>query len=1248
MGFHATFAVRFHLILMNFLSRRRGLFFLPAFLVFILLAEWGVPRLKALEPFGANAKGPSQTAPKAVDVAPVTLDPFAQSNTAAWILEPKAAGAPPFSLGQADSKDTLILNAGDFTPKLTTVRMMLPGDAAANGDAWAKSHATYVSFQVKSTKPAKLTFHLLLHGKTPGTYSCVFDAKPGDWQTVTLPYQNFGLKSLARVAGIGFRVVSAEKDTQVTIANLTVSGAAYSEDTFKARHVSISINGDWLFATEDNDEGIKGQWYAENFNDSGWKTLKSGTSWQEQGIQHHGYGWYRQKIVVPKEMTGAPLTITTTKTPGDDDFWFNGTRIGGWNGGYKYANQLTRVYTVPASLIHYGAPNTMATRIWGGQLGFDGDKSGLVNGPLVADLDPYYVSMRAPGGEELPADDFDLSDAQQGKPFEIVFRFPPEAVAAGAQVSYHITDFDGGDIASGKVPATASKDANAPSEAVVPIGRDAAQLVYLRGRIKANLMVEDASGNTAYSSMKTLDHLCFAKRDNTALPALPETTEDTPYGKLKLIDEIDCAKSIFDEEHPYTQSGFEHNQDRMPPGAAVDMQINEILGKKAREPIGGWFAYRIGRGGLKPHSTYLVRIEYPEDKPRYCPLEIQSGQTYMDIGWKNGVGADDPYDNWPLSHAWQWYDAIVPADDKTAGNGGAGSSKIENGFWIYFFDEVYPNKYNAMFSGGPAIARIKLYEIDPEKNAPAIRMPEGLPHRVMGFDWERQAEQDPFDMVKYAKLMGYTSISPIMIKWGDANYAEPLNGYNSVNVDSHGWWTQVEYDPATMSGQQIAAALPGTPSVNQRYLEATKKWGIDYIPRIEYGGSQDLPASAHAIDVDGSPMKPDRFGKWCANLLDPATWDDIKKLMDTEIKPFVKDNPQLKGVLWRIREDRMPVSYGKKDIELFSKETNTPLPPGGDAQAAAWAAGDVKTKYDDWWQGKREAFHAKLVALLQSYRPDLTLYYYNWDEDKFGLINCDTNGWNFIKTVVAPGPTGGRAAYEADRKQRASFTAADYISVMHSGNFGAAGHANRTDYAIRPELYKDVKGMQIFAPMNYLCYADKPEYTNYFQMPDGLAVSNVVSYDELSARSINPKYEGVMITPAGAPFSMAIELLAYFHGDARTLNYTPYTYGRGFADAHRRFAQAFLALPAIKGTVIDQGDGDLKVRTYDSNNGTYVGVAYKGYSGKSLTVKIPCDKAGATVENLVTGEKVPATSSGGSLQFNIGSGPMELNAFLIH
>jgi len=691
----------------------------------------------------------------------------------------------------------------------------------------------------------------------------------------------------------------------------------------------------------------------------------------------------------------------------------------------------------------------------------------------------------------------------------------------------------------------------------------------------------------------------------------------------------------------------------MTPGCAVNVEVKDILGKKARESANGWFAYRIGRGQLKPHGTYLLRIEYPEDKPRYCPIEISAGRNYLDVGWQNGVGPDDPYDPWPLSHAWQWYDTIVPLDEETVGMSGAYGAPTENGVWVYLVNKVTPGKYYTMFDGGPAVARMKLYEIDAEADAPRINLPKDLPQRVLMFDWERQAEADPVDGVRYAKLMGYNAISPIMIKWGLANWSEPLNGYETFGEDTRGYAVRKNYQPGTNAVQ----AVPGKESQHLKYLAATKRFGLRYVPRIEYGGSLDIPVELRAVGKDGKPAKPNRFGTWCADLLQPATWDDLQKLMDHLIKPYVKDNPQLTGVLWRIRQDRMPISYSKFDLDLFAKETGK-LPPGSEEEQRAWAStsGAGRVQYDAWWLEKRAQFHGRLAALLQSYRSDMKLYYYNWDGDKFGLILPSLTSWAFNKQIAfskdganfnKDGTGKGRAVYEKDREERKKLTGEDYIKVMRSGAFLSWNNADRADYAMRPELYRDIKGVEIFAPANALWCADDSAYLNYFQTAEGLAVSNQVMYDEIGARTINPRYEGSMVSPAGSAFSMAFELMAYFHGDARTLTYTPYTYGRGFADAHRRFAQAFLALPAIEGKVLDHGDKDLKVRTYPGKNGTYVGIAYKGVAGKKQAIKVPGAKAGAKVSNLVTGETVPVTVKGGELQFELASGPMELNAYLV-
>jgi hypothetical protein len=1197
----------------------------------------------ALQPFGMGATVGAAKQAKAVVAKPMEIDCFSDSNTALWMVENPQSGATekPFVIEKEGDKPVLRLKAGLMEPARTTVRILLPGDGPANGGVWAKGQNNYISFLCKSTKPAQLTFHLLQRGKTAGTCQAPFAANPGEWTRVILPVANFKLKGFGPVAGLAFRMAAPDKDAVISIKEIGVGGVSFTEDSWKSQRTSISIDGEWYFATDPGDQGMSEKWYADKFDASKWQTLKSGESWQKQGIEHYGYGWYRQQLFIPKEAAGIPLELTLCSIPSDDDTWFNGQRIGGFNGEYKYKNWYTRVYTVPPSLIRYGENNTIAIRIWGGHLTFVGNNSGLVKGPLVAELDPFLVQLREPGGKAVPYQLFDLSDAKQGKPFEIIFSFPADLKkSGGAVLKYKLTDFNSKEIKSGQTELTAATEKIA--QATVAIDRETAQTIYLRGRFNANLMVEDATGGPLYSGTIELDRLSFAKRDNESLPMLPEQVEETPYGKLKLIDEIDATASLYDDPHPYLQGGFDHETSYMTPGAAVNIKISDVLGKKARECDYGWYAYRLGRGKLKPHTTYLVRIEYPEDQPRFAPIELQSGQNFTDVGWKNGVGTDDPYDNWPLSKKWQWYDVIFPLDDESVGTGGVGTASAENGFWIYFMNKMKPGQYYAMWSAGPAVGRIKLYEIDAEKNAPVIQKPKDLPHRVLGLDWERQPDSAPADFVRYAKLMGYSTISPIMLKWFFSNYSPALNGYSTVVIDDHSYWAHKDYQP----GDTAASPIPSKKSQHELYLEATKQFGIDYVPRVEFGGSADLPKEAWAVDVAGQPTKPNRFAPWCADLLNPLTWEDMQKYVDHLYKPYVKDNPQLNGMLWRIRCNRMPISYTKADIALFAKETGLKLPAGGDAQAAAWAAGEMKGKYDDWWHQKRMEFHAKLAKLLQSYRSDMTLYYYNWDEDKFGLIQPDITSWAFVSNVVKPPPDGGRAAYEKERASRKALTAADYIEVMRTGNFGAASKGvNRADYGIRPQLYKDVKGMQIFAPANYLCYADKPEYLNYFQMPDGLAVSNVVSYDEIGARSINPKYEGNMITPAGGPFSMALELLSYFHGDARTLNYTVYTYGRGFADAHRRFAQAFLALPAIPGTVADQGDADLKVRTYPSANGTYVGVAFKGYAARKFTVKLPGVKG--TVKNLVTNETVPSKTDGGALTFDVDSGPMELDAYLV-
>lgn len=1151
----------------------------------------------------------------------------------------------------------------------------------------------------------------------------------------------------------------------------------------------IELDKAWKFKTDPDRIGESQGWQAENYDDSAWQTLLSGQPWESQGVDYAGFAWYRQKLEVPAADAGAPLTVKLAAITSDDDFYFNGVRVGGLKGEYKYNNLKLRTYTIPASLIHFGQPNTIAIRLWGGNIGFEGKKSGLIAGDYQAVLDRYQVMARPVGGavqDEVPVSLWDLSNAQRGEAFELVYRLDPELLAdSPAHFQYALTDFARTPILSGTVPILTGSDGL--KRAVIVVDASSSRQLYLSGRFKIEWQFADANaadwadtgdelilresasisfplriykksfpagpvslpadgdsanhnmyavmakssggaltisdlsvadtanaadwsiqppfnigdkayGDRAYTfsgipaayvgtqrimtandskSFKagpvavfqidqpaevyiavdrrvgklpwvkavSVDHLNFALRDQLVLSELPTTIESTPYGNLKLIDRIDAATPLAEEIHPYMQGGFSSEQKNNTPGSGVNVTVQAILGKQARESDYGWFAYRIGRGQLTPGSNYLLRIEYPEDKPRYAPIEIQTGRNYMDVGWRNGISPTDVYDNWPLSQAWQYYDVVVPLGEETTASGGAGDGDGKDGFWVYFMNKIKPGNTFSLYSGGPAIATVSLYEIDADVHAPALRLPDGLPQRTLMFDWERQPTQNPQALVDYAKLMGYSAIAPITLKWAFGNYGDPLAGYDATNVDDRNYWVSTPYTPG--SGQTPSPAVANKPSVHQQYLEATRHSGVDYIPRFEYGGSYDLPEAARAIGADGAIAKPNRFANWGANLLHGATWNDLETYVSSLLQPHVAANPQLTGALWRIRSDRMQISYGLQDIAMFCAETQTAQPAGlTAAQLAGWAStGEVGKAYSAWWQGKRAAFHQKLVQLLQSYRPDLTLYYYNWDQDKFSLLRPDLNQWAFIDQINSK---GGAAAYAEDRSARAADTAEDYINAIREGDFTGPAGVKRPDYALNPALYREMPGIQLLAPVNALPYANKPDYINYFQTADGLAVTNIMSYDEIASRYINPKYETNMITPAGGPFSLSNELLSYYYGDARTLTHTSYTFGRGFADAHRRFAQAFRALPAVPGSVVPDTPANSIARTYATANGTYVGVAYKGYNSAELAVSLPGHWSSSyTVTNLVTNQTVPASVVNGKLQFQLSTGPMELNAFLV-
>ena len=64
-------------------------------------------------------------------------------------------------------------------------------------------------------------------------------------------------------------------------------------------HVICELNP-WKFRTDSRAAGNRERWYAADFDDTAWKSIRSGRFWEEQGFpDYDGAAWYRIKLEIP-------------------------------------------------------------------------------------------------------------------------------------------------------------------------------------------------------------------------------------------------------------------------------------------------------------------------------------------------------------------------------------------------------------------------------------------------------------------------------------------------------------------------------------------------------------------------------------------------------------------------------------------------------------------------------------------------------------------------------------------------------------------------------------------------------------------------------------------------------------------------------------------------------------------------------------------------------------------------------------
>ena len=91
---------------------------------------------------------------------------------------------------------------------------------------------------------------------------------------------------------------------------------------------SIDLSKEWKFQIDSVNSGIQQQWFANEIDDSNWKTLQAGTSWEEQGYPtYDGLAWYRKWAFVPKEAPRGSLYLIFGGVDDEYDLYVNGEKV---------------------------------------------------------------------------------------------------------------------------------------------------------------------------------------------------------------------------------------------------------------------------------------------------------------------------------------------------------------------------------------------------------------------------------------------------------------------------------------------------------------------------------------------------------------------------------------------------------------------------------------------------------------------------------------------------------------------------------------------------------------------------------------------------------------------------------------------------------------------------------------------------------------------------------------------------------
>ena len=105
----------------------------------------------------------------------------------------------------------------------------------------------------------------------------------------------------------------------------------------KRRFAGNMLSGAWRFAFDAEDAGVKGRFFAPDFDDSAWSAIEVGKAWEEtavgkewkakHGKDFDGFGWYRIQFAVPSVAPGSKIMLHFGSVDESCKVWVNGKEV---------------------------------------------------------------------------------------------------------------------------------------------------------------------------------------------------------------------------------------------------------------------------------------------------------------------------------------------------------------------------------------------------------------------------------------------------------------------------------------------------------------------------------------------------------------------------------------------------------------------------------------------------------------------------------------------------------------------------------------------------------------------------------------------------------------------------------------------------------------------------------------------------------------------------------------------------------